>query len=121
MPSGSGIEVVDCGDEDAIGAVINFVEKAVGSKTGGGKSFDTGPPVMVMFAGAFVGLRCDGLISSKISSSSSLSGSGWISTSFSFFGTTKLEKGIRVWSVFTLYMAIFSRSFRSSARWACQL
>lgn len=76
MPSGRGVESVDRSDEDAVGAVTNLVEKAVGRKTGGVRSFDTGPPVIMMFAGSFVGLRCDGLISSKISSSSSLSGSG---------------------------------------------
>lgn len=76
MPSGSGVEAVDRGDKVEVSAVMNLVEKAVGSKTGGGRSFDTGPPVIVMFAGAFVILRCDGLISSKISSSSSLMGSG---------------------------------------------
>lgn len=76
VSSGIGVEDEDRGGEDAAGAVINLVEKAVGSKTGGDRSFDTGPSVMVIFVDAFSGLRCDGLISSKISSSSSLSGSG---------------------------------------------
>jgi hypothetical protein len=73
---GSGVITIDRGGEDVTGAEINRDEKAVGSKTGGGRSFETGPLVIVMLTGACVVLRCEGLTSSKISSSSSLEGSG---------------------------------------------
>jgi hypothetical protein len=93
---GNGVTEMDRGGEDETGAVMKREEKAVGSNTGGGRSIETGPPVIVIFAGAasieclaLFG-PCEWLTWRIISSSSSLEFSRWTG---SMCGRARLEKG----------------------------
>jgi len=71
---GKGVVAAGLGGKDWVGVEMKREENAVGRRTGGGSSLDTGPPVIVMF-----GVACADtvpLFCSTTSSSSSLKWSG---------------------------------------------